>query len=497
MSFSGWGGGSGGAGGAGPSTPFRPASHSAFRANAAASSSRPPCKFWAAGTCNRGDKCDFSHTAPRGAARGGGANASGGGWGASNVWGGGGAAVLTPSNPFQSATASAFNTFTSPPSLPPGQSAFGAQSQPSNPFAASAPPSSAFGPLTTPNPFSSLAQPGLGSGSAFAQPFGGGGGQSLVPANPFAAAAPAFAQQQPMQQPQSLLFPSPPSNPFQQSSLSNPFQSPLSAFGPSAASAFPSSTPASSSLPSAASPLPCGSASLQQCVEHYRLDMQQLLYPFTCYSHDNCAGVCITGDVSYEEWRWDITQASAQGQLNGARQRWEQRRQEAMAVRGWLLIKPELLHRDVTGWTWEQLVGDMRAAGVGEGLGAAQAMSTGMSVSAAQAPAAQPFGAPSPFAAPLTTAASAGAMESSTVTAGASAPFAGLGIAAGPPGGAVVTTTGQPMASAAAAAPAPARSLPAPSVSPAMSAEEEKAAWLAPAFQWGRIPETPPPIRPV
>ena len=531
MSFGGgWGGSGGGGSGYGgghhnPATPYRPTSHTAFRTNNAAST-RPPCKFWAAGTCNRGDKCDFSHAGPRGAGRGGGGGGGaggggGGGWGGSaGVWGGAGgaAAVLSTPNPFQSATASSFNTFTSPPSsspLPLGQSAFSVHpSQQSNPFAAAPAASSAFGPLATPNPFSSLAQPGLGSGSAFSQPFGGGGGATaLAPSNPFAPAASPFAQQQ--QQPQSLLFPSSnPPNPFQQSSLSNPFQSPLTAFGPlsSTPSAFASPTaPAPVSAPSASfslpSPLPCGHGSLRACVEAYKLDMQHLLYPFTSYSHDNCAGVCITGDVSYEEWRWDVVQASAQGQaqMGEAMQRWEQRRKEAMAVREWMLVKPELLHRDVTGWTWEQLVSDMRANGVGEGLTAPQGMNTMntgmMSVNTQQPqPAAQPFAASAqpfgggPFAA-LPPAPSTGAMESSSFSAGGAAPFGVQGMASGPPGGAAVTgSMGMTAANAPAAASPPLPSAAAAPVVSAMSKEEEAAAFRASAFQWGRIPETPPPI---
>ena len=548
MAFNTWqgaGGGVGGGGGGGfypPSTPFRAPTNNAFR-SAGGPPSRPPCKFWAQGTCNRGDKCAFSHDGPRGSAK----PTPTSGWGTTNLGtspGGWEGVASTAANPFAPSTSSApFGSFGL--GALGGQGAFGGGAGAglgafggggggvgggSSFGVGEGGGGSAFASLTTPNPFGSLSsqQPAMSSASAFpSSAFGPpNAGASLVPPNPFAVQtqSPFGTLQQPQQsaQQQSLLFPaSTPSNPFQQqpvSVLSSAFQPSASAFPFSMSSSFPAAlstggSPAGgAALPTVSGPLTCGHASLRLCAERYRLDMQEMQYPYTCYGHEHVAGVCITGDVSFEEWRWDVLQADAQGRLSDAVQRWEQRKKDAVAVRELLLAKPELIHRDVSGWTWEQQLENAKAGGVGagperaEGVPAASADADSMSMAVASPPVtlppANPFGnpfgavAPSPATSTAMTSASDASSNALTdpfaagISAGATNPFS-----AGPPGGAAMGMPSSPAPGATdiavSAAPAAVVSKTAASV---MSKEEEAAMFRAPAFQWSKIPETPPPI---
>ena len=575
MSFGGgWRGGGGGGGGGGQSSGFR-GSSPAYRQSA---NSRAPCKFWAAGTCNRGASCNFSHDAPRGGGTrtlttnqpnnnntnpfnsqpqpspwGDSSAATGAG-----VWGTGGAVQQSNpfqtqpssftgmgggdgnSNPFQlvqSALRQSFRLF-SRLSRPLSSSSsvgnafgtgFDTASNSSSPFG-----TSAFGTAnnnntaaTQSNPFAAFSQPQAGGGtdaSPFASAFGTAS-SSLTAMNPFApspsTASPfastatnsAFGQSQPAQP-----------NPFQQSTQPNPFQSLQPSNNPFQAlqSTLPQSTdPFQPTAPSTTATNPfqpgggavfqptklsCGHTGLAQCADYFKQDVSPIVYPFTSYTHEKCDGPCMIGDVSFEEWRWDVMEAEAQGRLAEVTQRYEQRRVEMMKVRELVYTKPELLHRDVSGWTFEEQVEAVKRGGMLDRAGSSvsQAMGTvdmGMgrdlsSVMSAASPSPTASGS-SPFGAFSSAAAPSSAFSSATTAAtvpAATQPMNALPLSpSGPPGGAALQPTANQAILSAAAAATVAPAVSHVIVSVVMSEAEIEQAWRAPAFAWGRIPELPPP----
>ena len=577
MSFGGGWRGGGGGGGSGGGGGYRGGSSSSSRQS---TGSRAPCKFWAAGTCNRGASCNFSHDAPRGASRTlnnsqqaaanpfGAPQQQSNPWGDSSaatgagVWGTGGA--VQPSNPFQSqptsfsslggggginggansnpfgafsqpaAAANLFSSFAAQPTQQ--QQPFGASAFDASPFASANPgfgasntnnnaspfSASAFGTAADntaaaaqTNPFAAFSQPAAAGGAA-ASPFASAFGtapSSLAASNPFAPAqstaspfatppaTSAFGQPQPQQ---TNLFPS------QQLSSSNPFQSLQPSSNPFQALQQPSTASPFGAAPAAAPALPqptrlaCGHTSLAQCALSYKQDCEQMPYPFTSYTHDKCDGPCIIGDVSYEEWRWEVVEAEAAGRLAEVQRKYEERRAEMNRARELMYSKPELLHRDISGWTFEQQVEAVRRGGVLDGAAGAASVAGGMDagmgrdVSSAMAASSPTVAAASPFSAFAPSAAAAAPSLPAFGTPGAATPSAtstsaqsSFPISPGPPGGAALQLTAAQKPAPAAVGAAPISSQVKAGV--VMSEAEVEQAWRAPAFAWGRIPELAPP----
>jgi len=573
MSFG--GGWRGGGGGGGQSGGYRGGSSSSFRQS---TGSRAPCKFWAAGTCNRGASCNFSHDAPRGGATRtlnnnnqqsaannpfGAPQQQSSPWGDSSaatgagVWGTGGA--TQPSNPFQTqqnsfsgmgssgdngaASSSPFSSFNQPAanpfssfaSQPPvqqqpfGTSAFGTSSfatpntgfNTSNNNNTSAFGTSSFGTAANnsaaqSNPFAAFSQPSSGGGAA-ASPFASAFGttstsltdsspfaSSSSAASPFASAPTSTAFGQPQSQQSSLFQPQPlsTSNPFQSlQPTNNPFQ----ALQQPTASTDPFGT---ASTPAARQPqltkLECGHTGLAQCAEQFKQDC--VPYPFTSYTHDKCPGPCLVGDVSFEEWRWEVVEAEAQGRLAEVARKYEERRAEMNKARELLYSKPELLHRDVSGWTYEQQVEAVRRGGeLDTAAGSANLMGgmdagMGRDVSSVMAASSPTASTASPFST-FPTSAATGAPSSSVFGTVAAAPTAAPSFASmpgislptspGPPGGATLQSTAPQLVPSAVSTASAAGSQVSAGV--VMSEAEVEQAWRAPAFAWGRVPELPPP----